>query len=69
MLLLSVSALIFCCAIACWAVKKIIKSILNLRALHFGKKYPYGQPRTAGMVYNKKTCKLEADNRQILPFN
>ena len=69
MLILTVSALIFCYTIVCWATKKIIKAILNLRALYLGKKHPYGQPRSAGMVYNKKTAKLEADNKQVLPFN
>ena len=68
MFALRIILLIFCTIIACWTTKKIVESILNLRSLHLGKKYPYAQPRTSSVVYNTKTGKLEADSQQILPF-
>lgn len=62
-LLLILLAIIFM-----WAFKKLLESIFNLQALMREKKQPGSLPRTVGMVLNKKTGKLEADSRTILPF-
>ena len=66
--LFDVIALIFLAIVFCWAFTKLLKSIFNLRAINRAKKYYYAGPRTCGMVLNKKTQKLEADSRLILPF-
>ena len=67
-LLFDVIALVFFAIVFCWAFGKLLKSIFNLRAINRAKKYHYAEPRTCGMVLNKKTQKLEADSRLILPF-
>lgn len=67
-MLYEVLGLIFCAILFIWAFTKLLKSIFNLQELCRGRKHPSSVPRTAGMVVNKKTKKLEADSRQILPF-
>ena len=62
-LLLILLAIIFM-----WAFKKLLESIFNFQTLMREKKHPGSVPRTAGMVLNKKTGKLEADSHPILPF-
>ena len=68
MFTLKIIALILCTIVACWASKKIVESILNLIALLHNKK-TYNNIKRTGIVYNKKTKKLEADNCSKLPFN
>lgn len=68
MLVFKIIVLVLCAVIACYSVKKIVETAVNLRALYRGRKYPYGRIQSAGMVFNTKTGKLEADNREILPF-
>jgi hypothetical protein len=51
-----------------WAFSKLLKCIFNLQALKREMKNPGALPRTCGMVLNKKTRKLEADSRPIVPF-
>ena len=59
--------LTLCTVVACWAISKILDAIFNLKALLHNKKH-YRNITSTGMVYNKKTKKLEADNSQAQPF-
>lgn len=68
MLTLEIIGLILCTIIACLAIKKILESLLNLISLSRNKKM-YHTVRRTGMVYNKNTKKLEADNSQSVPFD
>ena len=68
MLVLKVIGLILCAIIACWAVSKIVEHTINLSSLNGTRKYPPHIKRS-GMVYNKKTKKLEADNSPREPFD
>ena len=68
MFTLKIIGLILCTIVACWSCKKIVESVLNLMALLHNKK-TYNNIKRTGMVYNKKTKKLEADNCSKLPFN
>lgn len=68
MLILQIIGLIFCLVVACYAITKILKCALNLRAIYRDKKEPENTLKKASMVYNKKTKKLEADNHEVLPF-
>ncbi len=54
--------------VALYAVKKIIRTILNLRALNQYRKSPDPINQRHGIVYNKETNKLEADQSPILPY-
>lgn len=54
--------------VALYAVKKIIFAILNLRALNQYRKSPDSISQRQGIVYNKRTKKLEADQSPILPY-
>ena len=67
MLTLKIIGLILCTIVACWASKKIVESILNLISLSHNKKM-YDNIKRTGMVYNKNTKKLEADNSPTVPF-
>ena len=69
MLIFKIVVLVLCAVIACWSVKKIVETAVNLRAIRRGGKYPYDRLQSEGMVYNTKTGKLESDNCQILPFD
>ena len=66
--MLEIIGLIFCMIIACIAVKKIVECMVNLILLARNKK-THNNIRRTGMVYNKKTKKLEADNSQSVPFD
>lgn len=68
MLTLEIVGLVLCTIIACWASKKIMESVLNLTSLSHNKK-TYNSIKKNGMVYNKSTQKLEADNCSTLPFD
>ena len=68
MLILKIIGLILCAIVACWASKKIVESVLNLISLSNNKK-TYNNIKRTGMVYNKNTKRLEADNSQSIPFD
>jgi len=68
MLTLKIIGLILCTIVACWVSKKIVESVLNLIALSHNKK-TYNNIKRTGMVYNKNTKRLEADNSQSIPFD
>ena len=67
MLTLKIIVLVLCTVIACWASKKIVESILNLISLSYNKSMRSNMKRN-GMVYNKNTKKLDADNSLTVPF-
>ena len=67
MLALKIIGLIVCLIVACMAIKKIVESVLNLISLSHNKQTHHNVERT-GMVYNKNSHKLEADNRKTVPF-
>lgn len=67
-LILIYAALILCCILLVWAFSKLLKAWYNLKALSYEKKHPGSLPRSCGLVFNKKTGKLEADSRPLLPF-
>ena len=67
MLYLKIICLIVCLIVACMAFKKIVESVLNLISLSRNKKTHNNVERT-GIVYNKNSNKLEADNRKSVPF-
>ena len=68
MIVLEVIGLILCTIIACWAVCKIVEHAINLASLNGTQKHPHHLKRV-GMVYNKKTKQLEADNSPKVPFD
>ena len=49
-------------------IRKITESIVKLSVLLKKENYQDGTLKHEGMVINKKTKKLEADNSLILPF-
>ncbi len=51
-----------------WLTNKLIVACIDLYYLLRAKKHPEKFPRTEGIVFNKKTRKLEADSRPILPL-
>ena len=68
MLTLKIIGLVLCTIVACWAIKKIVEGVLNLTSLSHSKK-TYNRIKRNGMLYNKKTKKLEADNCSATPFD
>lgn len=68
MIALKIIGLILCMIVACYSIVKIVQCMLNLKSLSYAKKHPYNVPRTDGIVFNKKTSKLEEDSSQMLPF-
>lgn len=63
--ILIIAVFAFLLALAVFFVRKLMESIVNLWiALRHKRKPPYHE----GMVLNKKTGKLEADNSKILPY-
>ena len=68
MLTLKIIGLVVCTIVACWANKKIVERVLNLTSLSHSKK-TYNRIKRNGMLYNKKTEKLEADNCSSTPFD
>jgi hypothetical protein len=62
-------SLILITIVASFCVKKIVESILNIQILSKKENYYNTARLQNGMVYNKKTKKLEADQSIILPFH
>lgn len=63
--ILIIAVFAFLCILAAFFARKAVESIVNFWfALRHKKKPPYHE----GMVLNKKTGELEADNSKILPF-
>jgi uncharacterized membrane protein YqhA len=63
--ILIIAVFAFLLVLAVFFARKLMESIVNLWiALRHKNKPPYHE----GMVLNKKTGKLEADNSKILPF-
>ena len=61
---------LICGAIAtCFFLRTIIERIININVLLDKKNYTDETLKHEGIVINKKTNKLEGDNRMILPFN
>lgn len=56
---------LFLCILLIYFMRLLMEAIVNLWCAIRHKKTP---PLHEGMVYNKKTKKLEADNSQILPY-
>ena len=67
MFMLKVLGLIVCFVVACWAIRKIVMAIINIMSLLFNDEY-HQHVEKGGMVFNKKTQKLEADNSSSVPF-
>lgn len=67
---LKLGALVLCAILAGYCLKQAVRALLNLRALNYEKKHPGFLPRSgAGIVYNKKTGKLEeTPGKPILPY-
>lgn len=51
-----------------YLIKKLVENIANLSILLRKKNYYDVSKQKHGIVYNKKTKKLEADQSLILPF-
>jgi len=51
-----------------WALMRLADSIFNIFAIRRNNKYPDTGCQKHGIVYNKETHKLEADNSFIPPF-
>lgn len=51
-----------------FSLKRLFFAILNLNALRQYKKHPDPMNQRHGIVYNRKTKKLEADQSPILPY-
>ena len=60
--------LIIAAMVFAWCVRKLVRIWFNLGAFCKHQKHPENAPRTGGLVFNKKTGKLEEDSRIILPF-
>ena len=67
MLTLKILVLVVCVVAACWAIRKIVMATINLLSLLFDDGY-HSHIKKDGMVFNKNTQKLEADNSQSVPF-
>lgn len=67
-MLLRILLIIFFAIIFCFFFRKLIESIINLFTLLDKKNYYNITMQHQGIVLNKKTKKLEADNSLILPF-
>ncbi|MDR0890831.1 MAG: hypothetical protein LBM05_01745 [Endomicrobium sp.] len=63
-LLLAILAII----LFAYGVFMICKGVLNYRYIKRAKRNPHLVKRSFGMVYNKKTGKIEADNKIIAPY-
>lgn len=68
MIILKCLMLVAAAILICFFIKKLTESIVNLSVLLKKENYYDGTLRHEGMVFNKKTKKLEADNSLILPF-
>lgn len=50
-----------------WLAGKLISGCVDFYYICRAQKHPEKFPRTDGLVYNRKTKKLEADSRPLLP--
>ena len=66
-LLVQLLLIIFLGCLAMWLFRKLLWACIKFSVLIHAKKHPEDVPRTEGLVFNKKTKKLEADSRPILP--
>lgn len=55
--------------VALFSLKRIVFGILNLRALRSYRRDANPINQRHGMVFNRRTRKLEADQSPILPFD
>jgi hypothetical protein len=67
-IIISILLMIVATIIIGWAIIELTKVYYNLKALRYASKYPYTSKRKHGIIYNKKTNKLEADQSPITPF-
>jgi hypothetical protein len=51
-----------------WAIIELTKVYYNFKALRYASRYPSVSKHKHGIIYNKKTKKLEADQSPITPF-
>lgn len=68
MVILKLLGIIVLAIVGVFCLKRLFFAVLNLRALINYKKHPESINQRHGIVYNKKTGKLEADQSPILPF-
>ena len=66
-LLIQLSLIFFLGCLAMWLFRKLLWACIKLSVLIHTQKHPEDIPRTEGLVFNKKTKKLEPDSRPILP--
>ena len=66
-LLIQLLLILFVGCLAMWIFRKLLWACIKFSVLNHAKKHPEDVPRTEGLVFNKKTKKLEADSRPILP--
>ena len=66
--MLSVIGVILLGGVAMFLVKGLVEAIINLNVIKHEKQMPDLAKQRNGIVYNKKTKKLEADQSLILPF-
>lgn len=68
MTVLKLIGIITLTVMALYCIKRIIIAILNLHALSQYRRTPDPINQRQGIVYNKRTNKLEADQSPILPY-
>ena len=68
-LILKIIGLFLCGFIVGLSFKFIIEAIFNLIEIRKEKKHSGSRHHSFGIVYNKKTKKLEEDSKQVLPFD
>lgn len=66
--LLSVIGVILLGGVAMYLIKELVEAIINLKVINREKQMPDLAKQRNGIVYNKKTHKLEADQSMILPY-
>lgn len=71
-IIITTSTLVVLTIIACWAITKLIKAIINLQTLwkHKNTRSPPYFTEGNGIIYNKKASKLEdTGGHRVLPFS
>ena len=66
--ILTVLITIAACAIVVWALTRLVETIYNIKALRKAARCPDETKQQQGIIYNKRTHKLEADQSPITPF-
>ncbi len=66
-LLIQLFLIFFLGCLAMWLFRKLLWACIKLSVLIHAQKHPEDIPRTEGLVFNKKTKKLEPDSQPILP--